>query len=260
MNKQKLKNRQQSSKKKKIRKKESLDSEGIRTRRKGDKPELDINIFYYIKALLLVLMLISYFVFSTALLPLFIGYTSLYYFSYWVERKINRNFNSENKKSLFKVDYALAFITIVVAISSTIYSFGTMVGNKMKSFNMYFYRIMSLSTGVRNSKGKQFGMGERPEGFTKPSGGGGGFSGDSSSRPPRPDFDLNDLPVEFAFNQILSSVIQFLIFGVIIIGSITVVWYFYNKYRTKKIKIKQNNKNEWSFSKEDLIKLLSEDI
>ncbi len=260
MNKQKIKNRQQSSKNKKIRKKEQEDQEGIRRRRKGDKPEMDIEVFYVIKACLIIGIIVSYFFFSTLLLPLFIAFTSLFYFSFWVERKINRSYNVENKKSIFKMDAALAFITILVGVTSTIFTFSRIAGSKFSSLSFYINRIMSLSTGVRNKQGSSFGGGGKPEGFVKPEGGTRPNYG-NGQRPQRPNFDLNDLPVEYAFNQILSSIVQFLIFSVIIISSITVFIYFYNKFvKSKRLKIKQNEKNDWSFSKDDLINLLEEKI
>ncbi len=260
MNKKKLKTRQLSSKNKKIKRKEKEDSEGIRKKRKGDKPEMNLRTYYIIKICLIIGILIAFFQFSILLLPLFIGYTSLYYFSSWAERKINRSYNKENQKKILKVDAALAFITIVVSVASAIYSFGTMVGNRFNSLSSYFSRIMSLSTGVRKSGSGSMGLGERPDGFQKPEGGG-GTGMPSGQRPPKPDFDVNDLPIEFVFNQILSSIIQILIFSVIIIGSLTIIYYFYKTYISKKrLKIKENEKNEWTFSKEELMKLLEEQI
>ncbi len=256
MNKQKLKNRKQNSKNRKIRQKEQEDTLGIRRRRKGDKPELDIEIFYYIKLSLIIGIIISYFFFSTLLLPMFIGLSSLYLISFWVERKLNRS-NSGNKKRVFKMDAAMAFITIIVSVSTTLYSFSTMTGSRFNSISSYITRLMSLSTGVRKKGNNNFGFAEKPEGFVKPE----GATRPSGGRPQRPDFDMSDLPIEFAFNQILSSIVQFLILSVIIISSITVIIYFYNKYvKFKKIKIKQNEKNQWTFSKEDLIKLLEEQV
>lgn len=261
MNKHKLKNRQLASKKKKINRKENEDSEGIRRRRKGDKPEMTLKTFYIIKSILIVSILVSFFQFSILLLPLFISYTSLYYFSTWAERKMNRSYNKENQKKILKVDASIAFITIIVSISSAFYSFGTMVGNRVSSMSSYFYRIMSLSTGVRRSGGGSMGFSEKPEGFQRPEGMQKPEGMGSGQRPTRPDFDVNDLPIEFLFNQILSSIIQILIFSVIILGSMTIMYYVYKTYISKKrLKIKENEKNEWVFSKEDLMKLLEEDI
>lgn len=256
MNKRKLKQRKITAKKKKLHKKELEDSEGIR-RKKSNKPEMSLTTYNIIKIVLVVAMLISFFTFSTLLLPLFLAYTSLYYFSTWAERKINRQFNKENKKKIFKVDASLAFITLVVAISTTFYSFSTMVGNRFNSISSYFYRIMSLSTGVRKSGGGSTGFGGKPSGFQKPSGGTGSMGG----RPSRPNFDMNDLPIEFAFNQILSSIVQILVFSVIIVGALTALWYFYKTFIKKnRLVIKENEKNDWTFSKDDLIKLLEEEI
>ncbi|MFI3329616.1 MAG: hypothetical protein R3Y05_03890 [bacterium] len=258
MNKQKLNNRKQSAKNKKIRKKETEDLLGVRKRRKGDKPELDIEVFYIIKAVLIVATILSYFFLSSLLLPLFIGFSSLYILSFWVERRLNRSYNSENKKSIFKMDAGLAFITIIVSISTTFYSYATMMGSKFSSFSSYFTRLMSLSTGSRGGGNKNFGIGGKPEGFVKPEG---MTKPSGGQRPQRPDFDISDLPIEYAFNQILSSIVQFLILSVIIISSITVILYFRNKYiKIKKINIKQNDKNDWSFSKEDLMRLLEEQV
>lgn len=254
LNKSKLKKRQQAAKNKKIRRKEQEDATGVIRRRKTDKPELSEQTFIIAKAIILVLIIISYFSFSTLLLPLFLALISLYYFSFWVERKINRSFNLDNKKRVFKMDSGLAFITVIISVATNIFSFSRMIGSKRSSFSMYISRIFSLSTGVRNKSEKNFGMGERPEGFAPPSGGSGG-------RPNRPDFDISDLPVEIAFTQILSSIINILILTVVILGTLSVGMYFYKKYfNNKQIRIKQNNKNEWVFSKEDLQRLLQEDV
>lgn len=238
-------------------KKEKEDNEGMR--RKTNKPEMSLNRYYLIKSILVVAILISFFSYSVFLLPLFLAYASLYYFSTWAERRINRQYNKENKKRLFKLDASLSAITIIVSLSSAFYSFSTMVGNRVNSIQTYFYRIMSLSTGIRKKGSSSMGFGGKPDGFTKPSGGGG--SGMENGRPPRPDFDMNDLPIEFAFNQILSSIVQILVFSVIILGTISILIYVYKNFIKKKnIKIKENVKNEWTFSKEDLIKLLEEKI
>lgn len=258
MNKQKLKKRQLAAKQKRINRKESEDSTGVQKRKRNSKPEMRLDLFYLIKAILIVSMIFSFFVYSTLLLPLFIAYTSLYYFSSWVERKINRRFNKENQKKIFKFDAAVAFITIVVALSSTIYSFSTMVGNRFNSISNYFFRIMSLGTGVRKKGNMSFGTGTRPEGFSKPTG---GSTGSMTQRPPKPDFDLNDLPIEFVFNQILSSIVQILVFSVIILGTISVLYFGYKNYIKKdRLKIKENEKTEWKFNQDDLIKLLEEEI
>ncbi len=255
LNKNKLKSRKQAAKNKKIRRKEQEDSTGITKKRKGDKPELDQLVFYCIKGGLLLAILICYFTFSILLFPLFIAYISLYYFSFWVERKINRNFNFENQQKVFKMDSGLAFITLIVSLASNIFSFTRLVGNRRNSFYMYFQRIFSLSTGVRNKQNKNFGMGERPEGFVPPS------DGVGSGRPSKTDFDISDLPIEFAFTQILSSIIQILIFSVLILGAISTFRYFYKTYISKtRMRIKENNKNEWVFSKEDLKRILQEEV
>ncbi|MFI3251923.1 MAG: hypothetical protein R3Y60_02155 [bacterium] len=254
MNKQKIKQRQIAAKKKKISRKEQADAGGIR-RKKSKKPEMSLQLFYIIKFGLLIGIVFSFFFYSVLLLPLFIAYTSLYYFSTWAERKINRQFNKENQKRIFKFDAALAFITLVVSISTALYSFSTMVGNKARNISFYINRILSLSTGVRNNKGGSMGFGG------KPSGGGMGGGMGNGTRPERPNFDLNDLPIEFAFNQILSSIVQILVFSVIIIGTLSVLVYVYKNYIKKdRLKIKENEKNEWKFSKEELIALLEEKI
>lgn len=257
MNKQKLKSRQLAGKNKKIRQKESEDAQGIRKRRKGDKPELDIEVFYIIKAALIIAIIISYFFFSTMLLPLFVALSSLYILSFWVERKLNRSYNSDNRKRIFKADASLAFITIIVSVSTTLYSFTTMVGNRFNTISSYITRLMSLSTGVRNNKNKNFGYQGKPDGFVKPEG---VTKPSGGQRPQRPDFDISDLPIEYAFSQILSSIVQFLILSVIIISSISVILFFYKKYKNNRIVIKHNEKNDWSFSKEDLLKILEEQV
>lgn len=254
MNKKKLSQRKTRSKNRKIRRKEQEDSTGIKRKSRNDKKELSPLVFYSIKAILLILMIISYFSFSMLLLPLFIGFTSLYYFSFWTERKINRNFNIENKKRVFKSDSALAFITILISIFSTIFTTINMIGHRRNTFSSTFQKIMSLSTGIRNKNNKSFGMGTKPEGFVPPSGSTGG-------RPIRTDFDISDLPIEFAFTQILSTILQILIFSVILLGFISTITFFYKKYvKQKRIKIKENMKNDWTFSKDNLKRILQEDV
>ncbi len=259
MNKQKLKKRKQQAKQKKINRKENEDSEGVR-RRRGTKPEMNLNVYYIIKAGLIGGMIFSFFIYSTLLLPLFMAYTSLLYFSGWAERKINRQYNKENQKKIFKLDAGIALITLVVSISSTLYSFSTSVGSKMRSFSIYFYRIMSLGTGVRKKGNMSMGTGTRPEGFEKPTGGG-SMGGSMGGRPSKPDFDLNDLPISFVFNQILSSIIQILVISVIILGATSILIYFYkNHIKKNRLKIKENTKTEWTFNQDELTALLEEEI
>lgn len=255
MNKARIQQRKKQAKQKKINRKEAEDRDGVRRRTK--QPEMSLNLYYLIKGSLLIAMFISFFTFSMLLLPLFLAYTSLYYFSTWAERKINRQYNKENQKKLFKFDSGLALITIIVSISTTFYSFSNMVGNRFNSLFSYLYRILSLSTGVRKKGNMNFGMG-KPDGFVRPEG---GSSGSMGQRPSKPNFDLNDLPIEFAFQQILSTIIQILVFSVIIIGVITVLIHVYKTFiKSKKLSIKENEKNEWTFDEENLQRLLQEEI
>lgn len=248
--------KKQRAKRKKIHRKEKEDSEGFV--RKKHKRDMSPNVYYISKFALIVLIVIIYFVYSPLLLPLCLIYAGYYFLAFLAERRMNLHVHRDNHNKIFKLDSTIISITILISFGSSLFSnvrsIGGGKGGNMQG--MQFASIGSMLTGVRNAFRQQssFGFGSLPSDFQAPSGGGRPEAGS------RPDFSLSDLPLEFAFSQILSSVIQFLIFTALILGGITTGWYLYKTFiYNKKVRLHQS-KNEWVFSREELLELLSQDI
>ncbi len=232
--------------------KEKEDSEGVYKCKGDEKFSLDPIIFYIVKGILLLIILWCYFNYSLLLLPLFVIYGSLYYFSFCVQRYINRGYVKEKHAKVFKLDAAFAIISVVASTLISSFSFSRIIGAKGRMIQRFVNMWLSLQTGIRNAfKGsRDFGNMSPPA--NRPSGG--GASG-------KPSMSLDDLPLEYAFSQILTSIIQMMVFIVLIMGFLSIIVYVYKTYINKKyIKIKQNNPNKWEFSKEELNKLLNEEV
>ncbi len=220
---------------------EEQDSLGI-SRKKWDHT-ISLKLFVILKIICIALIPIVYFVYSPFLIVCMVAYVSLFFLSIMAERRINTSVIKSNHIKIPKLDSALALIIIVISLFGVCMS-GTSKVKKpsfenapdfsnvkeidfdgarknmwLREFTNTLKNFGSLLTGERSvfSGGKQsFGMKEAPKDFPKdmselpegmPS-----FEG----RPTRPniDFDIDDLPIEYLFSSILTTVNTVLIFSV----------------------------------------------
>ncbi len=221
-------------KERKIRKYESQDARGIS--RKKWKFTYSPKRFIWAKSILIVLIPIFYVIYSPLLVVVMIAYIGLFFLAIGTERQLNKSVIKSNHIKIPKFDSALALILVTISLFGSI--FGVSQGRPGRFTNTFSSKIMSglnnfgsLLTGNRQLFGsiRSFGFGtmpEPPDGFIahardfaqmnpdmRPMGGG------------RPDFnlDMSDLPIEFMFSQILSTIQTVLIFIVVGIGIISLI-------------------------------------
>jgi len=221
--------KKETKKARKIRKIESMDARGIS--RKKWKFTYSPGKFIKIKAVLIALIPIAYFIYSPLLVVVMILYVGLFFLAIGTERTMNKSVIKSNHIKIPKYDSAIALLLVTIALLGSI--FGVSDGRHGKFANTFLSKIStslsnfgSLLTGKRALIGGApgFGFGTAPtppDGFVAnasefqdmmgdmPSGGGG-----------KPDFnlDISNIPIEFMFSQILSTVQTALVFAVAGIG------------------------------------------
>ncbi len=226
--KQKQKKKQQKQEKH-IRKLEKMDAQGIS--RKKWKFTYSPDKFIKIKAVLVILIPVTYILYSQLLALIMFIYIGLFYLAIATERKMNKSVIKSNHIKIPKYDSAIALVLVVIAFLGSI--FGVSDGRMGRFSNTLWMKVTSslrnfgsLLTGKRSLLGGRpvFGFGTAPtppDGFIAntsdmqnmmgdmPPGGGG-----------RPEFDVDitNIPIEFMFSQILSTVQTALVFAVMIIG------------------------------------------
>jgi hypothetical protein len=249
---QRLTKRQIAQKKKqkkarKIRQLENMDAKGIS--RKKWKFTYSPQKFIKIKAILIVFIPIVYMVYSPLLFIVMLLYAGLFYLAIGTERSMNKSVIKSNHIKIPKYDSAIALLLVVVAFLGSI--FGVSNGRVGRFSNTVWSKITtsmtnfgSLLTGRRtlfgNSRGFGFGTAPKPpEGFVANAS---EFSDNMGSMPPggggRPDFDIDitNIPIEFMFSQILSTVQTALIFLVVGVGVFS-LWMTYKKMKKFEIEI-----------------------
>lgn len=227
--KKQIKRKKQVRKVRKIRKYESQDARGIS--RKKWKFTYTQKKFIWVKSILLVLIPITYFLYSPLLVVVFICYIGLFFLAIGTERHMNKSVIKSNHIKIPKFDSALALILVVISLFGAI--FGVSQGRIGRFSNTLWSKFInsvknfgSLLTGQRQIFGRlrlfSFGtMPKPPDGFiARPE----DFHEMHGDMPPmgggRPDFefDLNQIPIEFMFSQILSTILTVMIFMIFGIG------------------------------------------
>lgn len=265
-----LRNQQKRIKKaKKIKKLELQDAQGIS--RKKWKFTYSPKKFIWIKGITLLLIPVVYFVYSPLLAIVFSAYVALFYFAIGVEHYMNKSVIKSNHIRIPKVDSAIALLLIVVSLLGSV--FGVSQERMGRFANTFYTKILtslknfgSLLTGQRQLLGRNMGfkfgtMPNPPDDFISlseefqalmpqmPNMGGG---------KPNFDLDISNVPIEFMFSQILSTIQTILIFATVGIGILSLV------ITVKKIKRFNKIINEpvldgkiKAFSDEEINRLLS---
>ncbi|MBU1093038.1 MAG: hypothetical protein KKH01_01100 [Firmicutes bacterium] len=211
---------------------EKLDIKGIKHKR--HKFIINIKVLYKLKFIAIFLIVISYFFFSTFLAYIMIFYVALFYIAIGCEHQLNKSVIKSNQIKIPKYDSAIALLLVLIATVGAI--FGVSQGRFGRFSNTFWSKLVSniqnfgtLLTGQRNLFGKSkifgFGVGQRPDGFIPDSDSFNQMIGEAPPMGGRPDFEisLDNIPIEFMFSQILSTVNTFLIFSVVGIGILSLL-------------------------------------
>ena len=241
-----------STRKRKLREMEKQDALGIS--RKKWKFTIKPELYFILKLVCILLIPIVYFAYSPLLILCMIFYIGLFFLARGAEHSLNKSVIKSNHIHIPKFDCALALVVVVVAFAGVCFSgvsnqkggmfdnissaeiseftsnkdfSGARRSNWWQSVEKTLTNLGSLLTGERSifgsSKGEfNFGSMEPPEDFASdsddiPVGNGGGA------------MSMDDLPVEYMFSSILSSINSVLIFSVSIFGALILLFVIYKK-------------------------------
>ncbi len=216
----------------KIKKMESQDRRGIS--RKKLTNSLEPKIFVILKIVSIVAIPVCYLIYSPLLILCVIFSILMYVFATMAENHINHTFIKSNHIKFLKFDSVIAVLVLLVTIVSFFMSLETKKVIPFENKKMQIVKSLenfgSCQTGARSifrfgGFGMKFGPKDfpddmpqmPPEGF-KPSGG-----------PDISQLNLEDLPLEAVFSQMLSSVNTIMIFLIPVAGITTLVHYYYKK-------------------------------
>lgn len=238
------------NKQKKIKRMESQDSRGIS--RKTFKLVIKPKTFIIMKIVGVVAVPVVYFVYSPLLILVMFYFVFLFFAAIGCEHSMNKSVIRSNHIKIPKYDSAIALVLICIAIFGSSFSAASgPVGRFANTVSMKVLQAVknmgSLLTGERSIFRKagrimKFGTMEKPDGFVpdsdafldqfggEPPMGGGG-------RPPEFELSMDDIPIEFMFSQLLSTVTTVLIIMVGVLGAIS-LWYTIKKI--KKFNLEQN--------------------
>ena len=272
-------------KKKKLSQMEVEDSLNL-SRKKWDHT-MSPKLFIILKLLVAILIPIMYFIYSPFLVVLMIVYVSLFFLAILAERRLNKSVIKKNHIKIPKFDSALALIVICIAFAGSISTVsskssggmfanlsedqistfvsekdfsGARQSNWWASVSTYFTNFGSLLTGERSvfssDSGFSFGMGEPPEGFVSE----GEALPTNITQPTgeRVEMSMEDIPLEYMFSTILSTVDSALIFLVSGVGILSVIYIVVkrNKFENEMTEVLIDNTDQ-SFTEEEINRLLS---
>ncbi len=218
-----------SSKRKKIREMEKQDAAGIS--RKRHKRTMDFTVYAALKGVLLLALPFVYFLYSPALVFVMAAYAALGYAAVLTERGMNRSVVRANHIHIPKFDSAIAVVVIVVAyVGAVIGMFsvshapkfaegdsGMAFGGILMNIQRALGNFGSLLTGERSVFSFGFGSVEPPSG--------------GAPRAP----SLEDLPLEYLFSLVLSTVSTVLICFVIVLGVFSLCYTFFKRRKFSKV-------------------------
>ncbi len=210
-------------KKSKIKRLESLDRQGLSRKKYSFK--MKPKRFFTLKIIGIISIPVVYFVYSPILFLVMIYFIAMFFFAIATEHSLNKSVIRSNHVKIPKYDSAIALVLLCVSFFGTIYSsaqtkIGMFTNTVSMQITQFFNNFGSLLTGRRTIFGStrdfQFGSMERPDDFIanradmmekfgsmeRPDGDFAGFAG----RPPRVELNMDDLPIEFMFSQLLSTI------------------------------------------------------
>lgn len=223
-------------KKKRMAKKERQDALGIS--RKRYKFVVSPKLFLILKAVAVVSLPIVYFVYSPLLVVDMLLFVALFFLAIGCEHGMNKSVIRSNHIHIPKYDSAVALVLVCISFFQAV--FGSSGGSAARFARSLFRQVVqkiksfgALQTGIRtvfgSSAGFQFGSMEKPDNFV-PSGE--AFRDQMGGMPPgdmpggRPDFEvsMDNVPVEFMFSQVYSTIATLLIILVGVLGALSLIY------------------------------------
>ena len=238
--------KKQQKKEKHVKKLERLDDQGIN--RKKWKFTYTPKRFIIVKSILIGLIPILYFIYSPLLVIVMVAYIGLFYLAIATERHMNKSVIKSNHIKIPKFDSAIALLVVVISLLGSIFGVsngrvGRFSNTVWMKFTTSLRNFGSLLTGKRALIGgsRDFGFGTRPEppeGFIPDGEAFNEMMGPMQGGRPDMDIDFSDLPIEFMFSQILSTVQTTLVFAVVVIGLLS-LWLTNKKIKKFNIEINE---------------------
>jgi hypothetical protein len=244
------------TKKRKIQLKEQQDAEGI-SRQVSKGKTINLSLFILIKLILILLIPILYFLYSPLLLFDMILIVGLFFIAKMAERGENKSVVKANHIHIFKFDSALALILIIIAFCGAIGTITTKerkgnfdnfqksevqqiiknddftamrLNNFWSQTKKFFVNWGSLLTGDRNygstNGTNNFGFGEPPENFVTD---GSEIAeeqkqeGSEKSADDKIKFSMDDLPMNYMYSSIISTVDTIIIFTIAGMGFLSII-------------------------------------
>jgi hypothetical protein len=236
-------------KQKKIKKIENIDALGIS--RKKYKLVISPKTFFILKATAIVLIPITYFVYSPLLVLDMFFFVGLYFVAIGCEHSLNKSVIRSNHIKIPKYDSAIALLLICISLFGSISSvssggIGRIANTFVMKLRTAFSNFGSLQTGIRSIISKsasfKFGPMEKPDGFIPNSD---AFLNEYGSMPrgdfhgdmPNFEFSIDNIPIEFMFSQVYSTVATVLICMVGVFGAVSL---YYTMTKIRKFNTEQN--------------------
>lgn len=240
-------------------KKQMQDSKGIK--RTNWKHSMDPNLFILLKLGCIILIPIIYFVYSPLLILVLLAYASFFFLTIMAERKLNKSVIKKNHITIPKFDSAIALVIVIIATVGIFFAnnsnqkrstFASLPETQIEEFSdkpdfklakkstfwitvkQTLTNLGSCLTGTRSVFGEsvhEFGSMQPPEDFVSDS----SELQEEIHNMPNPsqdfDFDISDLPVEYMFSNILSTVNSALIFLVTGLGLTSLVFVVIKRHK-----------------------------
>ena len=233
---------------KRMAKKERQDAQGIS--RKRFRFVVSPRLFLILKAVAILALPVFYFVYSPLLILDMLLFIALFFLAIGCEHGLNKSVIRSNHIHIPKYDSAVALVLVGASLFQAV--FGSSGGSAARFARSLlrrawtsFQNFAALQTGLRNvfraTPSFQFGPMEKPEGFVP---NGEAFREQMGGTPPagmpggRPDFEvsMDDIPVEFMFSQIYSTIATL---SIILIGVLGVLSLIYTIRKLKKFEKEQ---------------------
>ncbi len=236
---------------KKVKRYENQDAKGIS--RKKFKLVIEPKTFFIMKGIGVLLIPITYFLYSPLLILVMFYFVGLFFAAIGCEHSLNKSVIRSNHIKIPKYDSAVALILICIALFGSSFSAATgKVGMFSNTVSMRVIQALknmgSLLTGERSILGRSrhfgFGTMDKPDDFIA---NGDDFLEQFGGTPPEPrdfggrmpefELSMDDIPIEFMFSQVLSTVATVLIILVGVLGAVSL---YYTIRKVHKFNIEQN--------------------
>ncbi|MFH0993531.1 MAG: hypothetical protein V1761_04185 [bacterium] len=207
--------------------------------------------FIIMKAIGIVLIPVTYFVYSPFLGFIMAYFVVLFFLAIGCEHSLNKSVIRSNHIKIPKYDSAIALLLLSASFFKSAFSassggIGRFANTLMQKITSALTNFGSLQTGFRSVFGKtqvfRFGPMDKPEGFIPDRE---AFMDQIGSMPPGgrpggvPDFEvsMDAIPIEFMFSQVYSTIATVLIVMVGVFGAISLI---HTIHKIRKFEIEQN--------------------